>query len=235
MLFRKWALHGQENSSLQKYLLMQFPSEKNNCWLYSWTEIPAPWFEQKNSLSPAQFFSFSLSESHDDLLDNSRIYQPNLLILKDKTSKPRLNQTQFQVCLLTLLLVIKSQNLLSASQLRWKLFACLANKTVISAGSRAESWQEDRVPQAVLSKAVPVLPEQAEQATSSGLPFGVPAPVALGTPSLSEQFPPAAPGLQWSWGWNPSSCMLHSINWGSQKGSSGPLPCCLSSSETYLI
>lgn len=47
MLFRKSALRGQENSTLQKYLLMQFPSEKNNCWLYGWTEIPALWFEQQ--------------------------------------------------------------------------------------------------------------------------------------------------------------------------------------------
>lgn len=88
MLFRKWALHGQENSTLQKYLLMQFPSGKNNCWLCSWTEIPALWFEQQEFFfvsCPFIAHFFSLLESHDDLLDNSRIYMPNLFILKDKT------------------------------------------------------------------------------------------------------------------------------------------------------
>lgn len=88
MLFRKWALHGQENSTLQKYLLMQFPSEKNNCWVYSWTEIPTLWFEQQEFFfvsCPIYSFFFSLLESHYDILDNSRIYQPNLLILKGKT------------------------------------------------------------------------------------------------------------------------------------------------------
>lgn len=49
--------------------------------------------------------------------------------------------------------------------------------------------------------------QKPEQATNSGLPFGVTAPVALGTPSLSEQFPTVAPGLQWSSG--VKSIILH--------------------------
>lgn len=107
-----------------------------------------------------------------------------------------------------MLLAIKSQKCFSASQLRWKLFACLANKTVFSAGRRAESWHGDKVPQAVLSRVVPVLSGQSKsQSRRPGLHSGATAPVALGTPSLPEQFPTVAPGLQWSSG--VKSIILH--------------------------
>lgn len=49
--------------------------------------------------------------------------------------------------------------------------------------------------------------QKPEQATKSGLHFGVTAPVAPGTPSLPEQFPTVAPGLQWSSG--VKSIILH--------------------------
>lgn len=49
--------------------------------------------------------------------------------------------------------------------------------------------------------------QKPEQAVNLGLHFGVTAPVALGTPSLSEQFPTVARGLQWSSG--VKSIILH--------------------------
>lgn len=80
----------------------------------------------------------------------------------------------------------------------------LANKTVISAGRRAQSWHSDRVPQAVLSKAVPVLSGQSSSQSRDklGAALWSPSPscsgdsIALGAISSSSTRAPVVLGVK---------------------------------------